>query len=275
MSQATPNVPTITLSNGQSIPSIAFGTGTAWYKKNGHDSPLDEKLIKAIEEALNAGFTHIDTAETYGTEPEVGRAISNHLSSNPSISRSSLFITTKLLPSISDPVAALKTSLSRLSLQYVDLYLIHSPFFDRQKTSLATAWRALEGLVDQGLTKAIGVSNFRKQDLEELYAIEGGLKHHPVVNQVEFHPYLLDAAVTKDLIPYHAEKQIHIESYSPLLSLTHAKGGPLDAVVAEIAKAKGKTEGQILLKWNLQKGNVAVTSTSKPERLREFLAVEG
>ncbi|KAJ3039616.1 hypothetical protein HDV00_012074 [Rhizophlyctis rosea] len=264
------SIPTTTLSNGKTIPVLAFGTGTRWYKGPNADGPLDQALITSIEHALEAGFTHIDGAETYGTEREIGAAIQNYLSKS-STPRSTLFITTKAYQSLPDPYTGLQNSLKRLNLTYVDLYLVHAPFFDRSKTSLTTVWRALERAVDDGLTHSIGVSNFRKEDLEELYAIEGGLKYEPVVNQIEYHPYLLSTSTIQHLTPYQTTHNVKIESYSPLLPLTKASGGPLDSVVEEIAKAKGKTTAQILLKWNLQQGNVVVTSSDKVERLREYV----
>lgn len=161
--------------------TIAYGTGTRWFKRNA-DNPLDTDLIDSVKLAVKTGFKHIDCAEVYGNEVEVGIALRD-------TPRESLFITSKLLASIKDPIAAAKRSIEKLNCKYLDLYLIHAPFFNLEShgIEIEQAWPLMESLVTQGIVKEIGVSNFRIKDLKRILAI---CKIKPAVNQIEFHPYL-------------------------------------------------------------------------------------
>ncbi|KAK9764494.1 hypothetical protein K7432_007934 [Basidiobolus ranarum] len=251
---------TISLSSTVTAPVIGFGTGTAWYTGK-NDGPINSKLVDSIKEAVKIGYRHIDTAEIYGTEKEVGLAIEES-----NVPRDELFVTTKVITNISNPEKALRESLARLKLDYVDLYLIHSPFFNKesQGISLLEAWSAIENLVDLGLTRAIGVSNFRIQDFEILLP---AARIKPVVNQIEFHPYLQ----SRELVSYTKKHGILTEAYGPLVSIVHKPGGPVDSVVETIAKKYSKTASQVLLRWSVHKGNIVVTTSSKPDRLAKFL----
>ena len=247
------SLPPVPLSPSASIPAIGFGTGTAWYK--GPTSPINEALVSAVVSALRVGYRHLDCAEVYNTAPEVGLALSQ-----AGVPRSDLFITTKVGRNYASPGDVLRGQLSALGTEYVDLYLIHEPFTPDVKA----VWRALEALQREGLTRAIGVSNFNKAQLEELC---GYAEIKPVANQVELNPYCID----QELLSFSREKGIVTEAYAPLAPLTRFKGGSLDAVVEEISNKIGKTPAQVLLRWLAQQGIVIVTTSSKEERQKEFL----
>ncbi|MEW5307601.1 MAG: hypothetical protein WDW36_009983 [Sanguina aurantia] len=160
---------------------------------------------------------------------------------------------------------AVRASLQRLQTPYLDLYLIHAPFLP-EGASLEGVWRQMEACVGEGLVRSIGVSNFRTSDLEELLTFA---RIRPVVNQVELHPYLQQP----ELSAFHKTHGVLTSSYGPLTPLVHAKGGPLDPLLNQLAKKYDKTPEQVLLRWNLQKGNMLVTTSSKPERMTQLLAV--
>ncbi|KAK6357027.1 hypothetical protein TWF718_001358 [Orbilia javanica] len=257
-------VPTIKLNHGGvEIPVIGYGLGTAHFKRAGNDA-LDPAITTATETALSVGFTHLDGAEVYGNETELGLAIS----SSSSIPRSSLFITTKVISSISSPSEALSTSLKKLGVEYVDLYLIHAPFWDEKEKGITIeqAWKELEGLYEKGLVKAIGVSNFRIVDLERIRKVA---KVQPAVNQIEYHPYLQNP----ELKEYHKTHGIVTAVYGPLIPITKATPGPLDSVIEELSKKYNKSATQILLRWSIDDGNVVITTSSKEWRMKEALEV--
>ncbi|KAL7416108.1 NADP-dependent oxidoreductase domain-containing protein [Mrakia frigida] len=215
---------------------LAFGTGTAIYGKD---------ATSQVVQAIKSGFVHIDAAESYANEETVGKAIIES-----GVPREKLFITSK---SNSNDV--------RNSLQ--DLYLIHSP----ENRDVAKLWLQLEELKAEGLVKSIGVSNFRVTDFEKVLAVA---KVIPSINQIEFHPYLLKSALP--LLALQAKHNIKVASYGPLTSIFRAPGGEVDAVVKTIAEKKGATEGNVLLRWALQRGGGEVVTTStKAERLKEQL----
>lgn len=167
---------TVTLSaSNTTIPRIGYGTGTKWYSGD-NSKPVDKDLVRSIQDALALGYRHLDAAEMYGTETSVGEALRTQ-----SIPRKDIFITSKVFKNIENIERACTDVLSRLGIDYLDLWLIHAPFFDRNKISLERAWREMEKLVESGKVKAIGVSNFQKQHLEELFALNPKIK--PAVNQ--------------------------------------------------------------------------------------------
>ncbi|KAJ3341678.1 hypothetical protein HDU93_004312 [Gonapodya sp. JEL0774] len=247
-------------------------SGTAWFvgpKGITDNHPINRKLVDSIKTALKLGFTHLDNALVYGNEIDNGVAIKEYLAESGK-KRSDIFVTTKVYTQeVADIPGSLKRSLERLGLEYVDLYLIHAPFFETLglagKVTAASAWKQMEEVKDAGLAKDIGVSNFRIVDFEEIFASKP--KHIPVINQIEYHPYLQQP----ELLAYHAKHGIRTASYGPLISLTKHQNGPVDAVVETIAKAHSSTPGQVLLAWNLAKGNVVLTTSSKEERLAEYL----
>ncbi|KAF9445385.1 2,5-diketo-D-gluconic acid reductase, partial [Macrolepiota fuliginosa MF-IS2] len=241
----------ITLNDGHTIPSIAFGSGTVNKNKDVHEY---------IENALEQGFSHLDTAQFYGNEESVGIAIRES-----GLSRSDIFVNTKWAgsPNVRE---SLEISLSKLGLKYVDLFIIHSP---RIVTgSLEDTWRQFEEIREAGLAKSIGVSNFGIEDLQQLLKVA---RIKPAVNQIFFHPY--NWAENKPLLEFHTKHGIVTEGYSTLAPITWYPGGPLDPVLTRVAKRLNATTNQVLFAWAKAKKVVIVTTTSKRERLKEYLAV--
>lgn len=253
------STPTFPLNDGRSVPSIAYGSGTALYNKD---------ASKPVTDAIHAGFRHIDTAQMYRNEEHVGAGIAA-----AGVPRAELFITTKLdkVPSDQTVRDTLLESLRKLRVEYVDLFLIHMP---HAHADLKATWREMEAVQREGLARSIGVSNFQPKHLEEVLSVA---TIPPAVNQIEYHPYVFKASAAQ--LEIHAKHNIVTESYGGLTPITRAKGGPLDPILAKIAKrvsqAAGKTvtEGQVLQLWLRQKGVVCVTTTSKVERMQEYLAV--
>jgi len=244
--------------NKLGIPVIGYGTGTEWYTGD-QNGPINHELVASIKLALSLGFTHLDAAEMYGTDKEIGVAINES-----GIPREKLFVTTKVYSGIQDPALSLNNSLARLKLDYVDLYLIHGPFFSG--ITIKEAWVKMEEVHKSGKAKAIGVSNFRPQDLDEILSI-ASVK--PAVNQIEYNPYLQQP----DIVAACHKHGIIVEAYGPLTPLFRKSGGPIDAVLHEIASAHKKTPSQILLRWSTQKGNVVVTTSRNEGRLKDILDI--
>lgn len=251
---------TVKLNDQVSIPILAYGTGTAWYKTD-NKSTVNRDLVEAIKTAIRLGYRHLDGAEVYSTEAELGVAIQES-----EVPREELFVTTKVMHNVTDIPGAIEASLKKLQLDYVDLYLIHSPFFAKTDGDLQNAWAAMEKVQQAGKARAIGVSNYNQAHLE---ATLQTATIRPTINQLEHHPYLQHG----NLIPFHRQQGIRTASYSPLTSIFRAAGGPVDAKVAELAAKYQVTEGEILLRWSVQRGDVAVTTSSKESRLQEFLRI--
>jgi diketogulonate reductase-like aldo/keto reductase len=176
-------------------------------------------------------------------------------------------VTTKVIVHIADIQGAIKSSLKKLQTDYVDLYLIHAPFFangGKDEAALQRAWAEMEKLHEAGLAKSIGVSNFYP---EHLKAILKTAKIKPALNQVEFHPYLQH----RDLLALHKEEGIATASYGPQTPITKAKGGPVDDYLAALAKKYAVSEGDICLRWCLDQDIVAITTSSKEQRLSDYL----
>jgi 2,5-diketo-D-gluconate reductase A len=234
----------LTLHDGVEIPRLGFGVFQV--------PPEDTQEV--VEQALAAGYRHIDTAGAYRNEKGVGAAIEAS-----GLPREDFFVTTKLWNSeqgFETTLAAFEASLARLGLEYVDLYLIHWPVPTEDR--YLDTWRAFERIHDEGRSRTIGVSNFRVEDLERL---EAEADARPTVNQIELHPRLQQA----ELRAWHAEHQVVTEVWSPL-----AQGELLDdETIAAIAERHGKTPAQAILRWHLQLGNVVFPKSVTPERIRE------
>jgi len=255
---------------GGRMPTVGFGTLIA-------DAATTRS---AVRNALEIGYRHFDCAERYRNEREVGEVL-QAVSASLGITRDELFVTTKLWNSNHRPERvgpALAASLDRLRLDYVDLYLIHTPFafkpgddqdprdengnilYDKGVTLLET-WKAMEELVDQGKCRAIGLSDITLKDLPALY---DGARIKPAVVQVEAHPYLPET----ELLEFCKEKDILFSAFAPL---GHGiKPGPLDdPIVTRIAARIGKTPAQVLLAWAVQRGTAVLTTARTAARARE------
>ncbi|KAJ3720565.1 NADP-dependent oxidoreductase domain-containing protein [Lentinula raphanica] len=241
----------IKLNSGHEMPTIAFGT---WKLGNG-DGPINQ-----VDQAISVGFNHVDTAQAYRNEAEAGTAIRDS-----GLTRSDVFITTKYsgLNGL-DIKTSIQNSLKNLGVSYVDLYLIHHPRL--AVPDIPTAWKEMEKLVDQGFVKSIGVSNFGVNDLAVLLA---SAKIPPAANQILLHPYVY--AMQAPIIDYAKKHNIVIEAYSALIPLTQRPGGPVDVPVKELAKKLNVAPEQVLLAWVKAKGAVAVTTSSKKDRLERYL----
>ena len=241
--------PRIQLNDGHSIPQIGLGT---W--------PLDDDAVAAaIVEATHLGYRHIDTAAKYGNERGVGVGIASS-----GLARDELFVTTKLdgqFQGHDRAIAGLDASLERLNLDHVDLLLIHWPLPARDE--YVSTFRTFEKLMAEGKTRSIGVSNFKPAHLERL--IEGtGIT--PAVNQIELNPFV----VRSEQRAANDHFGIVTESWSPLGPNT---GLLTDERILRIAGEHGRTPGQLILRWHVQQGLVAIPKSKSPERLAENLEV--
>jgi 2,5-diketo-D-gluconate reductase A len=241
--------PLMDLNDGHRIPQIGLGT---W--------PLDdEQVADAVVQAVAAGYRHIDTAVKYGNEAGVGNGIRAS-----GVDREELFIATKLdgeFQGKDKAVAGLDGSLARLGLEYVDLLLIHWPLPRRDE--FISTWKTFEKLQAAGKVRSIGVSNFKPAHLERLLA---NCDVVPAVNQIQLSP-----AVTRIVDrAYNRQQGIVTASWSPL----GAGGQLLNApVLARIAEKHGKTPGQIVLRWHVEQGLVAIPKSANPQRMKENLDV--
>ncbi|KZV73400.1 Aldo/keto reductase [Peniophora sp. CONT] len=250
----------VKLNDGNTIPWLGFGTGTANYGKD---------CAKLITAAIQNGFTHLDGAQVYRNEEWLGEGIV--ASGKP---RAELFVTTKV--HIMTPEQTVRgllvESLEKLKTDYVDLFLIHAAVNHPGK--LKEIWKALEALKKEGLTKSIGVSNFRVQDLENIMQ---DAEFVPAVNQIEFHAHLLKDSAA--LLDFHAKHGIVTESFGSLSPLFRSKGSAVDRVVDDIAsrwsKETGKSynAGHVMLSWLRKKDIVALTTSTKVERIQDYIAV--
>ncbi|AOA65159.1 NADPH-dependent alpha-keto amide reductase [Komagataella phaffii CBS 7435] len=261
------------------IPQIGFGTGTTWYKY-GRESEIDQTLVDALVSALQVGITHLDGAECYGTALETRDAIKK-----ANIPREKLWITEKYYAGDSshkskskaaNPLAALKEILRLEELEYVDLYLLHSPYITKETHgfTLEEAWGYLEEAQSLGLAKNIGVSNFTVADLEKILKVA---KVKPQVNQIEYNAFLQDQ--TPGVVEFSQKNGILIEAYSPLAPLYKGDKSIKEVkefldYVYELGKKYGKSDTQVLLKWVLQKGIIPITTSTKTERVKEFLKID-
>ncbi|GAB7350319.1 hypothetical protein MBLNU459_g0951t1 [Dothideomycetes sp. NU459] len=251
-------IPNLKLNDGNSIPMLGFGTGTAWYKQ-GDESKLDQACIDSLKTAIKLGYHHLDGAEVYKTEAELGVAIKES-----GVEREKLFVTTKVLPSIADIPAAIRTSLKKLQLDYVDLYLIHAPFFAESPADHQKAWKAMEEVRAAGLAKSIGVSNYLPEHLEPILE---SCSIPPCINQIEFHAYLQHSA----LIEFHKKHNIATQAYGPITPATKAAGGPCDEILTALTKKYAVNASEICLRWCVDQDVVAVTTSGKEQRMSDYL----
>ncbi|KFG80626.1 putative NADPH-dependent alpha-keto amide reductase [Metarhizium anisopliae] len=251
--------PTLKLNDGNEIPVLAYGLGTANYKST---SGYDQSVVAITKTAIDLGRTN--KSPVYGNEEELGAAIKAS-----GVPRSQLFVTTKAHGEQQKPTQeAFELSLQKLGLDHVDLYLLHGPWFAASHEELQQKWADLEAIKASGKAKSIGVSNFLQEHVEVILQTA---KVVPAINQIEYHPYLQHG----DLVAFHKKHNIAVSCYGPLLPLTRAKGGPVDAVWSELAGKYGVSESEIGLRWILDQGLVALTTSSNKGRLQDYLAKLG
>ena len=239
-------VPGITLNDGNTIPQLGFGV----YQIGPEDT------AKAVRNALEIGYRHIDTAEMYGNEKEVGEAVRAS-----GLERGDVFVTSKLNNGFHKPQDAREAfdkTLSDLGFDYVDLFLIHWPLPTLYDGDFVSTWKTLEEFRRDGRARSIGVSNFQIEHLEKLAAETGTV---PAVNQIEAHPYFTNDAVRG----YGQEHQIATEAWSPI-----AQGKILDdPTVTQIADKAGKKPAQVVLRWHVQRGDIIFPKSVTPSRMQE------
>jgi 2,5-diketo-D-gluconate reductase A len=240
------SIPDITLNDGNKIPQLGFGVFQI----------EPENTKQAVTKAFEIGYRHIDTAEMYKNEEQVGEAIKDS-----AIERSALFITSKLNNSMHNPDDAKKAfeeTLKKIGSDYIDLFLIHWPLPTLYDGDFIKTWKVLESFKADGRAKSIGVSNFQVNHLERL-AAESEVT--PAVNQIELHPYLTNDKVEA----YGRSHNIATEAWSPI-----AQGGVLDdQIITAIAETTHKTPAQVVLRWHIQRGNVVFPKSVTPERMEE------
>jgi 2,5-diketo-D-gluconate reductase A len=239
-------VPAITLNDGNTIPQLGFGVFQV--------PPADTE--RAVRTALEIGYRHIDTAQMYGNEREVGAAIRSS-----GIPHDEIFVTSKLNNGAHRPDDARRAfdeTMGALGVEQIDLFLIHWPLPTRYDGDFVSTWQTLEEFAKDGRARSIGVSNFQVAHLERLAAETGTV---PAVNQIEVHPYLTNESVRE----YGAGHGIATEAWSPI-----AQGGVLgDPVVTEIAGRLGRTPAQTVLRWHIQRGDIVFPKSVTPARVRE------
>lgn len=237
----------VTLSNGVSMPQLGYGV----YQITA------EECERCVLDALAAGYRSLDTAQSYFNEAQVGRAVAAS-----GLPRRELFLTTKVWVEHygrEQTRAAVLRSMEKLKTDYLDLVLLHQPFSD-----VYGAYRALEELYEEGLVRAIGVSNFYPDRLVDLASFASVC---PMVNQVEAHPYHQQAGAKRWMDKYG----VQMEAWAPF---GEGRGGLFtDPVLQAIGSRHGKTAAQVMLRWHLQRGVVAIPKSTRPERMRENIDV--
>jgi 2,5-diketo-D-gluconate reductase A len=245
-------VPDVMLNNGRTIPQLGFGVFQV--------KPAD--TVEAVTSALQAGYRHIDTAEMYGNEKEVGEAVAKS-----GLVRADVFVTSKLgndthLPD--DARKAFDASLDALGFDYLDLFLIHWPLPTRYDGDFVSTWNALEEFYRDGRARSIGVSNFQPHHIRRLHA-EAEIP--PAINQIEVHPYLSQ----DDVRAFCAGHQIAVEGWSPI-----AQGEVLgDPTINEIAERAGKSPAQVVLRWHIERGDIIFPKSVTASRIRENFDIFG
>ena len=240
------DIPAVDLGRGVAMPMVGFGT----WQLHG------ELAYEATRHALQAGYRHIDTATMYRNEEQVGRALADSR-----LDRADVFITTKLPPgSAGRARIAIAESLKALGTDYVDLWLLHWPPRGR---NLVPLWREFLAVRDEGLARAVGVSNYSIAQIDELTEATG---ERPAVNQIPWSPSRYDAS----LLAAHAERGVVLEGYSPL------KGTRLrDRTLAEIAAKYGVTPAQVVLRWHIDTGVIVIPKSARPDRIEQNIDIFG
>jgi 2,5-diketo-D-gluconate reductase A len=243
-------VPTVTLNNGTQIPQLGFGVFQV----------PPPQTAEVVHQALEVGYRHIDTAQMYGNEQEVGEALKAS-----GIARDELWITSKLNNGFHRPEdarTAFAQTLDKLGIDQIDLFLIHWPLPTRYDGDYVSTWRTMLEFVEDGRARAVGVSNFQPAHLDLIVSETGAL---PTVNQIEVHPYFGNEAARAASLA----NGIAVEAWSPI-----AQGAVLDdEVIGKAAAAHGKTPSQVTLRWHLQRGDVVFPKSTHRERMEENFAL--
>ncbi|MCI0550753.1 MAG: aldo/keto reductase [Anaerolineae bacterium] len=243
------SAPTIILNNGKTIPQIGLGT-----------SPLNDKeVVPLVVAAIEAGYRHIDTAYRYNNEKGVGQGIRDS-----GIDRESLFVTTKLdgqFQGNDRAIGGLDESLRRLGLEYVDLLLIHWPL--PQRNEYISTWKTFEKLLEAGKARSIGLSNFKPAHIEKLLAKS---TIRPAINQIQLNPRI----TRPEQRSYNGEQGIITEAWSPLGAGNDLLENP---TLATIAAKYGKTPGQVVLRWHIELGIVAIPRSANPRRIAQNIDI--
>ena len=227
------------LADGNEIPLLGLGV---WQVPNGPEAE------NAVRWALELGYRHVDTAQAYGNEESVGRALRDS-----GVPREEVFITTKFYPAQKDPESEAQRSVERLGVDQLDLYIIHWP-----QGGPTWAWPGMERAHERGYARSIGVSNFSVGELDELLAVA---ETRPVVNQVQFNPF----AHRRTLLEACEERDVALEAYSPLGTGRHLSDGR----VRELAERVGRTPAQVLLRWCVQRDLIVIPKSTHRERIAE------
>jgi 2,5-diketo-D-gluconate reductase A len=245
-------IPEILLNNGQRIPQLGFGVFLV---------PPAE-TFDAVAEALKAGYRHIDTAQMYRNEREVGEAIRKS-----ELDRAEVFVTSKLNNGAhrpDDARRAFDASLAAFGFDYVDLFLIHWPLPTRYDGDYVSTWQTLEEFYRDGRARSVGVSNFQPHHLRRLH---GESEITPAVDQIEVNPYLTQDDVRR----FCADYQITVEAWSPL-----ARGKALgDPTIEAIARQYGKSPAQVILRWHIERGDIVFPKSVTPARIKENADIFG
>lgn len=245
MTDTTGSTTTVPLSQGGAIPLLGFGT----WQMHGDEAQ------GAVRAALDVGYRHIDTATMYRNEAEVGRALRES-----GVPREDVFLTTKLPPErAGSERQTIEESLSGLGVDAVDLWLIHWP----PNSAGVDTWRAMLALREEGLARAVGVSNYSPDEIDELIDATG---EAPAVNQIKWSPFLFDRA----RLEHSRERGVALEGYSPFRSADMD-----DPVLAEIGRNHGRTPAQVILRWHLQHEIVVIPKSARRERIESNFDVEG
>jgi 2,5-diketo-D-gluconate reductase A len=243
-------VPDIMLNNGNTIPQFGFGVFLV----------EPEDTSDAVTTALQAGYRHIDTAEMYGNEREVGQAIAKS-----GLDRGDVFVTSKLGNDSHRPDDARRAfdgSLEAIGSDYIDLFLIHWPLPTRYDGDYVSTWQTLEEFYRDGRARSIGVSNFQPHHLRRLHT---ECEIPPAVNQIEVHPYFTQ----DDVRAFCGEHQIAVEGWAPL-----ARGAVAsDPTIDSIARRVGKTPAQVVLRWHIERGDIVFPKSVTPARIRENIDI--
>lgn len=258
--------------------TLGFGTGTklAVAKRDGGKPGLSAEVVEPLVLALKSGFNHLDTAEAYSTEAEVGEAVKQ-----VGVKREDIWITSKHSPhwlgherKTLSPTEYVEYALRTIDTPYLDALLIHWPYFGQEDASplgltIEQVWTELEAQVDAGKVRYLGVLNFTVSDLEKILAVA---KHAPLLHQIEFHASLPDQ--TPGVVEFSQKHGIVVEAYGPLTALFRDTLGQVKHVAEEIAEAHSQTAGQVLLQWVVEQDVLPVTTSSNEQRIKDALEVK-